>query len=248
MEPLFGVFPVPDAERQDAVVEQVLLADRLGLDLVGIQDHPYQRRHLDAWTLLSYLAGRTERVRLFPDVANLPLRHPALLAKSAATLDRLSGGRVELGLGAGAFWEGIGAWGGPVRIGAGVGRRADRGDRDHPPRLGRRARHQRRGRALPDARRPRRAAAGARHRDLARRLRAADDARGRAPRRRLDPVAAAAAARPGAPEAGRDRRGRAQGGPRPGGDPAGGEPQRRDRRRRRRLAARPGRRTGSRSS
>ena len=68
-------------------------------------------------TLLSYLAGRTERVRLFPDVANLPLRHPALLAKSAATLDRLSGGRVELGLGAGAFWEGIGAWGGPVRTG-----------------------------------------------------------------------------------------------------------------------------------
>jgi alkanesulfonate monooxygenase SsuD/methylene tetrahydromethanopterin reductase-like flavin-dependent oxidoreductase (luciferase family) len=117
MEPLFGVFPVPDAERQDAVVEQVLLADRLGLDLVGIQDHPYQRRHLDAWTLLSYLAGRTERVRLFPDVANLPLRHPALLAKSAATLDRLSGGRAELGLGAGAFWEGIGAWGGPVRSG-----------------------------------------------------------------------------------------------------------------------------------
>ena len=87
MEPLFGVFPVPDAERQDAVVEQVLLADRLGLDLVGIQDHPYQRRHLDAWTLLSYLAGRTERVRLFPDVANLPLRHPALLAKAAATQD-----------------------------------------------------------------------------------------------------------------------------------------------------------------
>ena len=117
MELLFGVFPVPDAERQDAVVEQVLLADRLGLDLVGIQDHPYQRRHLDAWTLLSYLAGRTERVRFFPDVANLPLRHPALLAKSAATLDRLSGGRVELGLGAGAFWEGIGAWGGPVRSG-----------------------------------------------------------------------------------------------------------------------------------
>src|SRR3954467_15634584 len=112
-----GVFVTPDAAGRDAVVEQVLLADRLGLDLVGIQDHPYQRRHLDAWTLLSYLAGRTERVRLFPDVANLPLRHPALLAKSAATLDRLSGGRVELGLGAGAFWEGIGAWGGPVRSG-----------------------------------------------------------------------------------------------------------------------------------
>ena len=66
MKPLFGVFPVPEAARQDAVIEQVLLADRLGLDLVGIQDHPYQRRHLDAWTLLSYLAGRTERVSFSP--------------------------------------------------------------------------------------------------------------------------------------------------------------------------------------
>src|SRR5215218_4901332 len=99
--PLFGIFPTPEAEHAGRIVEQVLLADRLGLDLVGIQDHPYQRRFLDTWTLLAYLAGRTERVRLFPDVANLPLRHPALLAKAAASLDRLSGGRVELGLGAG---------------------------------------------------------------------------------------------------------------------------------------------------
>jgi alkanesulfonate monooxygenase SsuD/methylene tetrahydromethanopterin reductase-like flavin-dependent oxidoreductase (luciferase family) len=112
---LFGVFPVPEADRQEQLVEQVLLADRLGLDLVGIQDHPYQRRYIDAWTLLAYLAGRTQRVRLFPDVANLPLRQPALLAKAAASLDRLSGGRVELGLGAGAFWQGIEAWGGAVR-------------------------------------------------------------------------------------------------------------------------------------
>lgn len=115
--PWFGVFPVPEAEKADLVVEQVLLADRLGLDLAGIQDHPYQRRHLDTWTLLAYLAGRTERIRLFPDVASLPLRSPALLAKSAASLDVLSGGRVELGLGAGAFWEAIGAWDGPVRTG-----------------------------------------------------------------------------------------------------------------------------------
>jgi alkanesulfonate monooxygenase SsuD/methylene tetrahydromethanopterin reductase-like flavin-dependent oxidoreductase (luciferase family) len=113
--PLFGIFPVPEADAADRVLEQVLLADRLGLDLVGIQDHPYQRRFLDAWTLLAYLAGRTERIRLFPAVANLPLRPPALLAKAAASLDRLSGGRVELGLGAGAFWEAIAAWAGPVR-------------------------------------------------------------------------------------------------------------------------------------
>src|ERR687886_2841034 len=115
--PLFGIFPTPNAEDRDQLVEQVLLADRLGLDLVGIQDHPYQRRFLDTWTLMAYLAGRTERVRFFPDVANLPLRHPALLAKAAASLDRLSGGRFELGLGAGAFWDAIGAWGGPVRSG-----------------------------------------------------------------------------------------------------------------------------------
>jgi alkanesulfonate monooxygenase SsuD/methylene tetrahydromethanopterin reductase-like flavin-dependent oxidoreductase (luciferase family) len=115
VELIFGVFPVPDADRQGEVIEQVLLADRLGLDIVGVQDHPYQRRYLDAWALLAYLAGRTQRIRLFPDVANLPLRSPALIAKAAASIDRLSGGRFELGLGAGAFWEAIAAWGGPVR-------------------------------------------------------------------------------------------------------------------------------------
>jgi alkanesulfonate monooxygenase SsuD/methylene tetrahydromethanopterin reductase-like flavin-dependent oxidoreductase (luciferase family) len=85
------------------------------LALVGIQDHPYQRRFLDTWTLISTLVPVTERVRFFPDVASLPLRPPAMLAKSAASLDVLSGGRVEVGLGAGAFWEAIEAMGGPRR-------------------------------------------------------------------------------------------------------------------------------------
>jgi alkanesulfonate monooxygenase SsuD/methylene tetrahydromethanopterin reductase-like flavin-dependent oxidoreductase (luciferase family) len=110
-----GIFVVPDATDPEATLEQIVAADRSGLDLVGVQDHPYQRRFLDTWTLLSYVAGRTERVRLVPDVVNLPLRHPALLAQSAATLAVLSGGRVELGLGAGAFWEGVEAMGGPRR-------------------------------------------------------------------------------------------------------------------------------------
>src|SRR4051794_17948693 len=110
-----GVFVIPDASGRDAVVEQVTLADREGLDLVGIQDHPYQRRFLETISLLAFCAARTSRVRLFPDVANLPLRAPAVLAKAAATIDLLSGGRFELGLGAGAFWEAIGAMGGPVR-------------------------------------------------------------------------------------------------------------------------------------
>src|SRR3954471_3806731 len=110
----FGVFPTPVAEERDAVVEQVLAAERFGLDLVGIQDHPYQRRFLDTWALIAFLAARTEKVRFFPDVANLPLRPPAVMAKAAASIDLLSDGRFELGLGAGAFWEGIGAMGGPA--------------------------------------------------------------------------------------------------------------------------------------
>ena len=111
----FGLFLTPDATDPGTTVRRALLAERLGLELLGIQDHPYQRRFLDTWTLLSVLAGRTERITLFTDVANLPLRPPAMLAKAAASLDVLSGGRVELGLGAGAFWAAIGAMGGPVR-------------------------------------------------------------------------------------------------------------------------------------
>jgi alkanesulfonate monooxygenase SsuD/methylene tetrahydromethanopterin reductase-like flavin-dependent oxidoreductase (luciferase family) len=110
---LLGAFVVP----ADDVVEQVEAVERAGLDLVGIQDHPYQRRFFDTLSLLAFLAARTERVRLFPAVANLPLRNPAMLAKEAATIDALSGGRFELGLGAGAFWEGIEAFGGPRRTG-----------------------------------------------------------------------------------------------------------------------------------
>ncbi|MEX2194258.1 MAG: LLM class flavin-dependent oxidoreductase [Thermoleophilaceae bacterium] len=110
-----GLFVVPDAGDVQATVELIVAAEQAGLDLVGVQDHPYQRRFLDTWTLLSYAAARTDRVALVTDVVNLPLRQPAMLAKAAASLDVLSGGRVELGLGAGAFWEGIEAMGGPRR-------------------------------------------------------------------------------------------------------------------------------------
>jgi alkanesulfonate monooxygenase SsuD/methylene tetrahydromethanopterin reductase-like flavin-dependent oxidoreductase (luciferase family) len=110
-----GVFVVPSGEDARATVDQVMAADRAGLDVVGVQDHPYQRRFVDTWTLLSYVAALTERIKLVPDVVNLPLRPPAVLAKSAASLDVLTGGRVELGLGAGSFWDAIEAMGGPRR-------------------------------------------------------------------------------------------------------------------------------------
>jgi alkanesulfonate monooxygenase SsuD/methylene tetrahydromethanopterin reductase-like flavin-dependent oxidoreductase (luciferase family) len=115
MDVRVGIFTVPDATDPEATIAQVLAADASGLDLVGVQDHPYQRRFFDTWTLLAYLAGRTERIRLVTDVVNLPLRLPSVLAKSAASLDLLSGGRVELGLGAGAFWDAVEAMGGPRR-------------------------------------------------------------------------------------------------------------------------------------
>ena len=113
----FGISIVPASADAELARTLARRADELGLDLVGIQDHPYQWRFLDTWALIADLLARTERIRFFPDVANLPLRGPAMIAKHAASLDALSGGRFELGLGAGAFWEAIGAMGGPVRSG-----------------------------------------------------------------------------------------------------------------------------------
>jgi Luciferase-like monooxygenase/Hemerythrin HHE cation binding domain len=111
----FGVFIPPLAEQAGAVLELAQLADALGLDYVTFQDHPYQARFLDTWTLLSVVAAQTANVRVAPNVANLPLRPPVVLARSVASLDLISGGRVELGLGAGAFWDAIAANGGPRR-------------------------------------------------------------------------------------------------------------------------------------
>ena len=113
--PQFGLNIDPTTTEIDETFNRARLAAETGLELVAMQDHPYNRRFLDTWTFLTAVAMRVERVRVLTNVANLPLRPPAMLAKAAATLDVLTGGRVELGLGAGAFWTGIGAMGGPVR-------------------------------------------------------------------------------------------------------------------------------------
>lgn len=112
---LFGAFLTPTSRDPRAPVALARAAEAAGLDLVTFQDHPYQPRFLDTWTLLAYVAASTERVRLCANVTNLPLRPPAVLARAAASLDLLSGGRVELGLGAGAFWDAVAAMGGPRR-------------------------------------------------------------------------------------------------------------------------------------
>ena len=108
----FGTFITPSNQSApDAPVVLAQLSERLGFDLVTFQDHPYQPRFYDTWTLLSWVAARTERVRLAGNVLNLPLRQPAVLARAAASLDILSGGRIELGLGAGGFWDAAAAMG-----------------------------------------------------------------------------------------------------------------------------------------
>lgn len=108
----FGVFVVPEATERP--LRLAATADELGFDLLGVQDHPYQRRFYDTMTLLGAMAMRTGRIHLFPDVANMQLHPPAMLAKAAATIDILSGGRFELGLGAGGFNQVVHAYGGPA--------------------------------------------------------------------------------------------------------------------------------------
>lgn len=78
-----------------------------------IQDHPYQRRFLDTTSLNTDLAARTSRVRFFPDVAKPSASASFDKAKAAASIDRMSAGRFELGLVAGGFWDAIEAMGGP---------------------------------------------------------------------------------------------------------------------------------------
>lgn len=111
----FGIFPAPSAAQADELRHVCRLADRIGLDLIGIQDHPYQRRFLDTFTLLTVILTETERIIVFPDVANLPMRGPVLIAKAAASLDVMFPGRFQLGLGAGGFWEAVEGLGGPRR-------------------------------------------------------------------------------------------------------------------------------------
>jgi alkanesulfonate monooxygenase SsuD/methylene tetrahydromethanopterin reductase-like flavin-dependent oxidoreductase (luciferase family)/FAD/FMN-containing dehydrogenase len=108
----FGTFVTPTAANPQGAVQLAQLSEQLGYDLVTFQDHPYQASFLDTWTLMSYVAAATTRIHIAPNVLNLPLRPAPVTARAAASLDLLSGGRFELGLGAGGFWDAIEAMGG----------------------------------------------------------------------------------------------------------------------------------------
>jgi alkanesulfonate monooxygenase SsuD/methylene tetrahydromethanopterin reductase-like flavin-dependent oxidoreductase (luciferase family) len=111
----FGVFLSPRAADLGPLREHVQVAEAAGFDYVSFQDHPYVPDFLDTFALIGALIGQTSRLRFMTDVANLPLRPAQMLAKTSASLDMLSGGRFELGLGAGRAWDQIAGLGGPRR-------------------------------------------------------------------------------------------------------------------------------------
>lgn len=111
----FGTFITPANQPPERPVELAVLSEQLGYDLVTFQDHPYQPGFHDTLTLLTWTAASTSRIHVAANVHNLPLRPPAVLARSAASIDLLSSGRFELGLGAGAFADAVEAMGGPRR-------------------------------------------------------------------------------------------------------------------------------------
>ncbi|HXM57995.1 MAG TPA: LLM class flavin-dependent oxidoreductase [Candidatus Dormibacteraeota bacterium] len=100
--PRFGVDVSTPLDRDPAI--DAAHAEGLGFDAVTLHGDVLQgtRTAREAWTTMTWIAARTTRVLVSPNVLVVPNRHPAVLAKMAETLQRLSGGRVVLALGAGA--------------------------------------------------------------------------------------------------------------------------------------------------
>src|SRR5256885_16222817 len=64
----------PTVVVRDDIFKIAKTADEVGLEIIGIQDHPYNGSFLDTWTLISVLAASTRKIRYFPDVSDLPMR------------------------------------------------------------------------------------------------------------------------------------------------------------------------------
>jgi alkanesulfonate monooxygenase SsuD/methylene tetrahydromethanopterin reductase-like flavin-dependent oxidoreductase (luciferase family) len=110
--PLFGLnISIPAAAGADPIAD-ARLAERVGFDFVSASDHLHgDAPTFEPWTLLSSIAGATERICVASRVLAVPYRPPAVVAKMAETLDRLSGGRLILGLGGGYLDEEFHAFG-----------------------------------------------------------------------------------------------------------------------------------------
>lgn len=109
----FGVFLPPTAAAPERLGDHARAAEAAGFDYVSVQDHPYNPAFLDSLITIAHGLARTTRLRFLTNVANLPLRPAPMLAKAAASLDLLSSGRFDLGIGGGRLWEEIAGLGGP---------------------------------------------------------------------------------------------------------------------------------------
>src|SRR5262245_59049065 len=109
-------WPAPTAEIGPRVARIAQLADAAGFDSLWTMDHFFQIRvsgeppeapMLEAYAALAFIAGQTRRIRLGTLVTSVAYRHPGVLVKTVTTLDVLSGGRMVLGVGAGAPWNSL---------------------------------------------------------------------------------------------------------------------------------------------
>lgn len=101
-ELIFGLGISPSAAAGHDPVRDGRQAEELGFDFVSTSDHPCGTQPTwESWTMLTWIAAATSRIRIATRVLGVPYRPPAMVAKMAETFDRLSGGRLILGLGAG---------------------------------------------------------------------------------------------------------------------------------------------------
>jgi alkanesulfonate monooxygenase SsuD/methylene tetrahydromethanopterin reductase-like flavin-dependent oxidoreductase (luciferase family) len=105
--------PLDDGRRLAQLAAE---AESLGYELFSLSDHLHSRRPtFDPWTALTWVAAATSNITVVPNVLGLPYRHPPVLAKMAETLDRLSAGRLILGIGNGGYDVEFDAFGLPRR-------------------------------------------------------------------------------------------------------------------------------------
>ncbi|MEV6037162.1 LLM class flavin-dependent oxidoreductase [Nonomuraea sp. NPDC052116] len=110
---VFGFGAHSGVDEAPELLRMAQQADRDGLDLLSLSDHPYIGRRLDAYAALGFILGSTRHVAGLVNVTNLPTRPAPMLARTVTSLSALSQGRVVLGMGAGGLWDRIADMGVP---------------------------------------------------------------------------------------------------------------------------------------
>lgn len=112
-EVVFGFGAHTGIDEVSELLRMAQQADRDGLDIFSLSDHPYIGGRLDAYASLGFILGRTQHISGFANVTNLPTRPAPMLARMVTSLSALSGGRIVLGMGAGGLWDRISDMGVP---------------------------------------------------------------------------------------------------------------------------------------